>query len=173
MSKITENLDIVVDNNNPNLVTAAQAVAIYDHDFNGLNAIDIFHKVSSITISQINVTISKLTEIKDMMKRIVLHKAWLERPVKEWNEELGEFEITDPGELCPVPSTFSNLVERCIELINQDYPLDQDPIFEATSLEDVLEAFSYIVNSIIKNSTSTKDATFDWWKGRVIELTQE
>lgn len=164
-------------NSNTVIFTVTEAIDIFNLHRDGKGALSIAMS-KSYDVNRVKTLLLRFAEIRDMMERIVKRQAVLNRiPAvpATYDEETGE-ELTpavpEQIEYVPVPQTFEKLVERSLELINKDHPVSEDPIFEANSVEEIINGVGYIVSEIIRVSKLEKDGTFDWWKEQVT-LTEE
>jgi hypothetical protein len=145
------------------LVSKDKALEIFDLLVEGNNIIKVKYETFT-SVEQVKKLNGKFVEIRDMMERIVKHQAWLKRPVLD---EQGN--VIEEGELCPVPQSEAKLIERSLQLINNDYDFGAEPLFDVQSVEEVQDAVEYIVHTIITHSNLTNDADYDWWKSKVTE----
>ena len=153
------------------LLAQDKAIQAFNLLLEGKSIIEVKHELS-IPSAQVKLLETRFIEIRDMIERIIRHEAKLVR-------EEGHFEISDEIEgvqtwivdteevLCPVPSSLSKLQERSVELIGNDYDINE-PLFDTDDLNILVTAINYAVSTLVSHSNITNDATFDWWKSKVI-----
>lgn len=152
------------------LLKEDEALAVFNALVEGKTVSQIKH-ILYLPTDKVSLLESRLIEIRDMMINIVNRRSNLvdEEGHYEINEETGESTyIVDVEQvICPVPSSLGKLVERSIQIITKDYDFSE-PLFETDNIESLLDAIEYVVTTLVTKSNSTNDATFDWWKSKVI-----
>jgi len=151
------------------LLDQLDAIEAFDLFVAGKTVSEVFH-ILCLDINKLKTLYTRLTEVIDMMERIVKREAWLVREEShiEVNEETGEqTKVIDvEGVICPVPTTIAKLKERCLELVQNDYDVSE-PLFATDNVMDLVDGLNYVIEQVIVNSNITKDATYSWWAEQV------
>jgi hypothetical protein len=72
-----------------------------------------------------------------------------------------------PATYIQSPTTQASLVEVAKLYLYNNYALD-DILYDATDLNELIVAVTYVIETLIAQSNLANDATFTWWKSKVI-----
>jgi hypothetical protein len=151
---------------NPKLLSKDDAIIVFNYLLEGKTPNQIKY-LTKFPEAKIKLLEKRLSEIKDMIVRILNRQAWLSRPIYgDPDPETGEVECIDEGEICPVPQTLTKLQERSVELISNDYDVSE-PLFNTNDISELVSGIYTVIERLVVTSNSTGDATYDWFKERL------
>jgi hypothetical protein len=148
------------------LLTKEQAIIAFDLFVQGGNVNSVKHQLH-VPASKVETLYQRLVEIREMIERVVKGEAKLVHEEGHYDRE-GNYIVDTPTVYAAVPNTLEDLQSTCLALVANDYDISE-PLFETDNLMDLVDGLNYVIEKIIQYSNATNDASFDWWKFKIIE----